>query len=59
MVGDRLGVVDYNAAYTLDWAREAQMLGESPNLQKFVEQMYERSAAPSTIAEAFAAMEEA
>jgi glutathione S-transferase len=56
LVGDRLSVADFNAAYTLDWAREAGMLGDAPRLQAFVEEMYARPNAPPTIAAAFAAL---
>lgn len=56
VVGDRLTVVDFNAAYTLDWAREAGMLGDAPRLRAFVEDMYARPTAPPTIAAAFAAL---
>ncbi|MGH8112337.1 MAG: glutathione S-transferase family protein [Rhodanobacteraceae bacterium] len=58
LVGDRLSVADLNAAYTLDWAREAGMLEEAPVLRAYVEKMYARPKAPSTIAAAFAAMRE-
>jgi len=37
LVGDRLSVADLNAAYTLDWAREADMLGDAPVLRAYVE----------------------
>ncbi len=57
VVGDRLSVADFNAAYTLDWANEAGMLGEAPRLRAYLEAMYARPTAPVTIAEAFAAME--
>jgi hypothetical protein len=33
MVGDRLSVADFNAAYTLDWANEEEMLGDAPRLR--------------------------
>ncbi len=56
LVGDRLSVADFNAAYTLDWAREAGMLGDAPRLQAFVDEMYARPTAPPTIAAAFAAL---
>lgn len=57
LVGDHVSVADMNAAYTLDWAMEAQMLGDAPNLRAFLKRMYERPEAPVTIAEAFAARE--
>jgi glutathione S-transferase len=59
LVGDRLTVADFNAAYTLDWARQAGMLEEAPRLQAFVEEMYARPKAPPTIAAAFAALGDA
>lgn len=54
VVGNRLSVVDFNAAFTLDWAREAGLLEDAPRLMAFVETMYARPTAPPTIAEAFA-----
>ncbi|MCC5882643.1 MAG: glutathione S-transferase family protein [Halomonas sp.] len=57
VVGDRLSVADFNAAYTLDWANEEVMLGDAPRLREYLKTMYTRPTAPPTIAEAFAAME--
>ncbi|MGR4070150.1 glutathione S-transferase family protein [Billgrantia sp. C5P2] len=57
VVGDRLSVADFNAAYTLDWANEEEMLGDAPRLKDYLKAMYTRPTAPPTIAEAFAAME--
>ncbi|MGQ4878054.1 glutathione S-transferase family protein [Billgrantia sp. LNSP4103-1] len=57
VVGDRLSVADFNAAYTLDWANEENMLGDAPRLREYLKAMYARPTAPPTIAEAFAAME--
>ncbi|UYG03387.1 glutathione S-transferase family protein [Halomonas sp. LR3S48] len=57
VVGDRLSVADFNAAYTLDWANEEEMLGDAPRLKDYLKAMYARPTAPPTIAEAFAAME--
>ncbi len=57
MVGDRLSVADFNAAYTLDWAHEEKMLDAAPRLREYRKVMYSRPTAPPTIAEAFAAME--
>jgi glutathione S-transferase len=56
MVGDRLSVADFNAAYTLDWANEEKMLDGSPRLKKYLKSMYARPTAPPTIAEAIAAL---
>jgi glutathione S-transferase len=55
LVGDRLSVAELNAAYTLDWAREAGMLGDAPMLRAWVEKMYARPNAPTTIEAARAA----
>lgn len=55
MVGDRLSVADFTAAYTLDWANFAKMLGDAPRLRAYLERLYARPTAPSTIAAAFAA----
>jgi glutathione S-transferase len=57
MVGDRLSVADFNAAYILDWANEEKMLDGAPRLRKYLRSMYARPTAPPTIAEAFAALE--
>lgn len=57
MVGDRLSVADFNAAYTLDWANTEEMLESAPRLRDYLKAMYARPTAPPTIAEAFAAME--
>lgn len=58
LVGNRLSVADFNAAYTIDWAREAGMLDDAPSLRAFVERMYARPKAPPTIEAAFAAREQ-
>lgn len=57
IVGDRLSVADLNAAYTLDWANEAEMLGGAPRLREYLTTMYARPTAPPTIAAAFAALD--
>ncbi|TLM79358.1 glutathione S-transferase family protein [Microbulbifer harenosus] len=57
IVGDRVSVADFNAAYTLDWANEEELLKGTPNLKNYLKSMYARPAAPMTIAEGFAAME--
>jgi glutathione S-transferase len=54
VVGDRLSVADFNAAYTLDWAREGGILDDAPMLNAFVERMYRRPKAPQTIKKAWA-----
>ena len=55
LVGDRLSVADFNAAYTLDWANEGKMLVDAPRLRAFLETMYARPTAPMRIAKAVAA----
>ncbi len=57
VAGDRLSVADFNAAYTLDWANEEDMLGNTPALRQYLQWMYARPTAPPTIAEAFAALQ--
>lgn len=57
IVGDRISVADFNAAYTLDWANEEKMLDGAPRLSAYLKAMYARPKAPPTIAEAFAALE--
>ena len=54
VVGDRLTVADFNAAYTLDWARESGMLNDAPRLSTYVDAMYARPTAPMTIEQGFA-----
>ena len=56
LVGDRLSVADFNAAYTLDWAGDAGLLDGCPRLRDYLAAMYARPKAPPTIAEAFAAL---
>ncbi|WP_201276915.1 glutathione S-transferase family protein [Microbulbifer sp. ALW1] len=55
IVGDRLSVADFNAAYTLDWANEEKFLQSAPRLQEYLERMYARPSAPKRIAEGLAA----
>lgn len=57
MVGNRLSVADFNAAYTLDWANEEKLLDGAPRLREYLKSMYARPTAPPTIAEALAALE--
>lgn len=55
LVGTRLSVADFNAAYTLDWAdQDGCLLDTMPSCRQFVERMYDRPDAPPRIAEAFA-----
>lgn len=56
LVGERLTVADFNAAFTLDWAREEALLDDAPALRAFLDRMYARPNAPITIAAAFAAL---
>ncbi len=59
VVGDRVTVADFNAAYTLDWANEAGLLSEAPTLRAYLKKMYARPKAPVTIAEGFARIRQA
>ena len=56
LVGEQISVADMNAAYTLDWANEAKMLGDCPTLQTYLKRLYARPEAPLTIAQGFAAL---
>jgi glutathione S-transferase len=56
MVGNRLSVADFNAAYTLDWANEEKMLDGTPGLREYLKSMYARPKAPPTFAQALAAL---
>ncbi|AFT68629.1 Glutathione S-transferase domain protein [Alloalcanivorax dieselolei B5] len=57
MVAGRLSVADFNAAYTLDWANEEEMLGDMPRLTEYLKAMYSRPAAPPSISGVLAAQE--
>ena len=57
VVGERVSAADFIVAYTLDWATEAKLLGDCPNLQSYVERMYARPRAPRRIGEIFRAMQ--
>ncbi|AZT83272.1 glutathione S-transferase family protein [Marinobacter sp. NP-4(2019)] len=57
IVGNRLSVADFNAAYTLDWVNNEKMLDDAPRLREYRKAMYARPTAPITISEAFAAMD--
>jgi len=56
VVGDGATVADFVMAYTLDWANEARLLGEFPNLTAYLERMYARPNAPPRIAQALASI---
>ena len=55
IVADQVSVADFNAAYTLDWANEEQMLEDAPRLKAYLTSMYARPKAPPRIAGAPAA----
>jgi glutathione S-transferase len=54
--GDGVTVADFVAAYTLDWANEVHLLDASPNLRRYLQQMYDRPKAPPRIAQALASV---
>ena len=56
VVGDQVTVADFVMAYTLDWANEARLIGEFPNLTTYLERMYARPNAPPRIAQALASI---
>lgn len=57
VVGDRVTVADFNAAFTLDWANEEGLLGDAPALRAYLTSMYARPGAPMRIAESMAALD--
>ena len=57
VVGDRVTVADFNAAFTLDWAREEALLDDAPALRAYLDRMYARAKAPVTIAAAMAELD--
>ncbi|HWW55725.1 MAG TPA: glutathione S-transferase family protein [Sphingopyxis sp.] len=57
IVGEQVTVADFNAAFTLDWANEEELLDEAPVLRAYLEAMYARARAPVTIAAAMAGLE--
>ncbi len=56
LVGDGISAADCVTAYTLDWANEAQLLGQFANLTAYLNRLYSRSKAPQRIAAAFASL---
>jgi glutathione S-transferase len=56
LVGERVTVADFVAAYTLDWANEVHLLDTFPQLKAYMQRMYARPKAPPRIAEAFASV---
>ncbi len=51
VVGDRVSVVDFIAAATLDWADGEKLLGDFPALTRYMTRMYERPRRAPRIAE--------
>ncbi len=56
VVGDRVSVVDFFTAYTLDWGNEVGLLDHCPTLRAYMERMYDRPHAAMRIAAAFASI---
>ena len=56
VLGERVSVVDFVLAYTLDWASEVKLLADFPRLVAYVDRMYARPKAPMRIAQAFASI---
>lgn len=56
VVGEDFTAADIVVAYTLDWGNEAGLLERFPQLRMYMEQMYDRPAAPPRIADALAAI---
>ncbi len=47
---DRVTVVDFVLAHTLDWANEVKLLAGCPNVLTYMERMYARAKAPPRLA---------
>jgi glutathione S-transferase len=56
IVADTVKVGDFVVAYTLDWAKAADLLSEHPRLEGYMERMYARPCAPMSITEALASV---
>ncbi|CAN95560.1 gst13 [Sorangium cellulosum So ce56] len=56
VVGDSVTVADLVMAYTLDWADEAHLLDDFPQLRAYMDRMYARPHAAPRIAQAFASL---
>jgi len=56
VLGERVSVVDFVLAYTLDWASVVKLLGDFPRLVAYMERMYARPKAPMRIEQAFASI---
>jgi glutathione S-transferase len=50
LLGERVTVADFVAAYTLDWANEVGLLADLPGLRAYMERMYRRPRAAPRIA---------
>lgn len=59
LVGDRVSVGDFIAAYTLDWGNEVGLLDECPTLLVYMKRMYDRPKAAMRIKDALASVGEA
>ncbi|WP_129645312.1 glutathione S-transferase family protein [Peristeroidobacter agariperforans] len=59
LVGDRVSVGDFIAAYTLDWGNEAGLLDECPTLLGYMKRMYDRPKAAMRIKDALKTVEAA
>jgi len=59
VVGRSVTVADFVLAYTLDWAGEAELLGDFPCSRAYMERMYARPHAVSRIADAWRAASDA
>ena len=56
VVGDHVTLCDFVLAYTLDWGNEAGLLGDCPQLEAYMESMYQRPHAAPRISQAFASL---
>jgi glutathione S-transferase len=56
IVGDRVSAADCVTAYLIDWANQLNLIDGLPQLQAYLERMYQRPAAPQRIAEAVASI---
>jgi len=56
LVGNTATVGDFVLAYTLDWAKTANVLNGLPRLEAYMEEMYARPRAPMRIKAAFASV---
>lgn len=57
VVGDSVTVADFVLGYTLDWAQMADLLGDFPRLEGYMERLYDRPHAPMRIKDAFASLQ--